>query len=449
LDRRGEIEAIVAELSDSLEQVVYLPYQDAKNTCAPVDAVLFDELLAGKDPGRENFCFTRVAHDHPLWILFSSGTTGLPKAIVHSHVGALMEMMKCMVFHMTLKPGDTSFFYTSTGWVMFNLQVTMLLTGCAGVLYDGSPAYPQVDVLWKMAEDTGTTFFGASPTYVQLMQSQGVEPGKAYKLSRLDSILVGGAPSTPETFEWFYKAVKEDLWVTSQSGGTEIVGGFVGATPTQPVYAGEIQARMLGMDVDSLSDDGGSLIDEVGELVCKKPFPSMPIHFLNDENDERYRESYFEEYPGIWCHGDFALQTRHGGYVIMGRSDAVLNPGGVRIGTAEIYRQVEQLDAVLEAIVVGQEWEGDVRVVLFVVLREGLELAEALIHEIKAHIRAGATPRHVPQVVLAVADIPRTRSGKITELAVRDVIHGREVKNVEALANPEALDLFRDLDALA
>jgi acetoacetyl-CoA synthetase len=447
-DRRGEIEAIVAELSDSLEQVVYLPYRDAKNTRAPVDAVLFDQLLAAEDPGRENFRFERVPHDHPLWVLFSSGTTGLPKAIVHSHVGALMEMMKCMVFHMNLKPGDTSFFYTTTGWVMFNLQVAMLLSGCAGVLYDGSPAYPQVDVLWKMAEDTGTTFFGASPTYVQLMQSQGVEPGRAYDLSRLDSILVGGAPSTPETFEWFYKAVKEDLWVTSQSGGTEIVGGFVGATPTQPVYAGEIQARMLGMDVDSLSDDGDSLIGEVGELVCNKPFPSMPIYFLNDENDERYQESYFDEFPGIWRHGDFIKLNERGGAYIYGRSDSTLNRFGVRIGTAELYRVVEKMPEVADSLVVCIELPGgEFFMPMFLELAPGCVLTDELSARISGELREHCSPRHVPDKYYAIAEVPYTLTGKKLEVPVRKLLLGWALEKAasrDSMKNPESINFFLD-----
>jgi acetoacetyl-CoA synthetase len=447
-DRRDEVEAIVGELQDSLEQVVYLPYLDEEDTTAPVDAILFASLLQGEDPGRDNFKFERVAHDHPLWVLFSSGTTGLPKAIVHSHVGALMEMMKCMVFHMNLKPGDTSFFYTTTGWVMFNLQVTMLLTGCAGVLYDGSPAYPQLDVLWKMAEDTGTTFFGASPTYVQLMQNHGIEPGKKYDLSRLNSVLVGGAPSTPETFDWFYRNVSEDLWLTSQSGGTEIVGGFVVASPTLPVYAGEIQARALGMDVDSWSDEGKSLVGKVGELVCKKPFPSMPIYFLNDPDDERYHDAYFNEFPGVWRHGDFIKINERGGCYIYGRSDSTLNRYGVRIGTSELYRIVEKLPEVLDSLVVCIELPGGKFFMpMFLQLAEGSELCDKLEARISAELRENCSPRHVPDKFYAVQEIPYTLTGKKLEVPVRKLLLGWPLEKAasrDSMKNPAIMDFFLD-----
>lgn len=447
-DRRGEVEAIVGELSGSLEQVVYLPYLELENTAVAVEAVLYDSLFYGEDPGRDNFAFERVAHDHPLWVVFSSGTTGLPKAIVHSHVGALMEMMKVMVFHMNLKPGDTSFFYTTTGWVMFNLQVAMLLTGCAGVLYDGNPTYPQLDVLWKMAEETGTTLFGASPTYVQVLQNAGVEPGKTYNLERLDSILVGGAPSTPETFEWFYKSVKEDLWVTSQSGGTEIVGGFVGATPTQPVYAGEIQTRMLGMAVDSLSDEGESLIDEVGELVCKKPFPSMPIYFLNDSEYKRYHESYFADFPGIWRHGDFIKLNQRGGAYIYGRSDSTLNRFGVRIGTAELYRTVEKLPEVADSLVVCIELPGgEFFMPMFLQLTEGVELTPELEKKISSELRESGSPRHVPEKYYAIDEVPYTLTGKKLEVPVRKLLLGWPLEKAasrDSMKNPAAIDFFLD-----
>jgi acetoacetyl-CoA synthetase len=447
-DRRGEVEAIVGELSGSLEQVVYLPYLEPGNTSAPVDAILYNRLLAGEDPGRDNFRFERVEHDHPLWVLFSSGTTGLPKAIVHSHVGALMGMLACMTFHMNLKPADTSFFYTTTGWVMFTLQVSMLLTGCAGVLYDGNPAYPQIDVLWKMAADTKTTFFGASPTYVQLQESQGIEPGKVYDLSHLDSILVGGAPSTPETFKWFYSAVKEDLWVTSQSGGTEIVGGFVGATPTQPVYAGEIQTRMLGMDVDSFSDEGESLVGEVGELVCKKPFPNMPVYFLNDPQYKRYHESYFEEFEGIWRHGDFIRLNERGGAYITGRSDSTLNRFGVRIGTAELYRTVEKLPEIADALVVCIELPGsEFFMPMFLQLADGVALNEALENKITQALRTECSPRHVPDKYYAIKEIPYTLTGKKLEVPVRKLLLGWALEKAasrDSMKNPESIDFFLD-----
>jgi acetoacetyl-CoA synthetase len=363
-------------------------------------------------------------------------------------VGALMEMMKCMVFHMNLKPGDTSFFYTTTGWVMFNLQVAMLLTGCAGVLYDGNPAYPQLDVLWKMAEDTGTTFFGASPTYVQTMQNHGIEPGKKYDLSRMNSVLVGGAPSTPETFEWFYRNVSEDLWLTSQSGGTEIVGGFVVASPTLPVYAGEIQARALGMDVESWSDEGDSLVGEVGELVCKTPFPSMPIYFLNDPDDERYHDAYFNEFPGVWRHGDFIKINERGGCYIYGRSDSTLNRYGVRIGTSELYRTVEKLPEVMDSLVVCIELPGGKFFMpMFLQLGEGTELTDDLMARISAELRENCSPRHVPDKFYAVQEVPYTLTGKKLEVPVRKLLLGWPLEKAasrDSLKTPAAIDYFLD-----
>ncbi|MFP6656504.1 MAG: AMP-binding protein, partial [Myxococcota bacterium] len=447
-DRRDEVEAIVGALASSLQQVVYLPYLRPNETTPPVDAILFEDLLSAEDPGRAKFRFERVAHDHPLWVVFSSGTTGLPKAIVHSHVGALMGMLSCMTFHMNLKPEDTSFFYTTTGWVMFTLQVSMMLTGCAGVLYDGNPAYPEPDVLWKMTAATGTTFFGASPTYVQLLANHGIEPGKAHDLSRLNSILLGGAPSTPETFEWFYRAVKEDLWVTSQSGGTEIVGGFVGATPTQPVYAGEIQVRMLGMDVDAFGDDAESLVGEVGELVCKKPFPNMPIYFLNDVDDKRYHEAYFEDIPGVWRQGDFLKLNERGGAYITGRSDATLNRFGVRIGTAELYRTVEKLPEVMDSLVVCVELPGgEFFMPMFLQLAEGVVLNEALEKKISRELREQCSPRHIPEKYYAIDEIPYTLTGKKLEIPVRKLLLGWPLEKAasrDAMSNPAAIDYFID-----
>ncbi len=446
-DRRDENIAIVEALSDSLEQVVFLPYLDENNESS-VEAVLYNALLDAEDPGRDNFRFERVAHDHPLWVLFSSGTTGLPKAIVHSHQGSLMEMLKVMTFHMNLKEGDTSFFYTTTGWVMFNLQVAMLLTGSAGVLYDGNPAYPQIDVLWKMAENAGVTMFGASPTYVQLLQNNAVKPSETYKLERLNSILIGGAPSTPETFEWFYTDVKKDLWVTSQSGGTEIVGGFVGATPTQPVYAGEIQTRLLGMDVDSWSDDKESLVNEVGELVCKKPFPSMPIYFLNDENNERYFDSYFNDFPGIWRHGDFIKLNERGGAYIYGRSDSTLNRFGVRIGTAELYRCVEKLSEVADSLVVCIELPGgEFFMPMFLQLAEGVELTEVLQKKISTQLREECSPRHIPDKYYGIDEVPYTLTGKKLEVPIRKLLLGWELEKAvsrDSMKSPQAIEFFLD-----
>jgi len=447
-DRREDLAAIVEALSGSLQQVVYLPYLDITNTTAPVDAALWQDMLSGEDPGAAGFRFERVAHDHPLWVLFSSGTTGLPKAIVHSHVGALMVMMTMVSFNMNLTRKDICFFYTTTGWVMFNMQVAMMLTGAKSVYYDGHPASPTPDVLWKMAADTRATLFGASPTYVQLMEQLGVVPSERYDLSKLSCILCSGSPATTETFELFYKTVIAGLLLTSQRGGTEIVGGFVVATPTQAVYAGEIQARGLGMDVDSWSDDGQSLVDEVGELVCKKPFPSMPIYFLNDPDFERYNNAYFNEFPGTWRHGDFIKINRRGGCYIYGRSDSTLNRNGVRIGTSELYRTVEKLPEVMDSLVVCIELPGGKFFMpMFLQLAEGVELTEELSNRIAARLREQCSPRHVPDTFYAIPEVPYTLTGKKLEVPVRKLLLGWSLEKAasrDSMRNPAAIDFFLD-----
>ena len=333
--------------------------------------------------------------------------------------------------------------------MLWNWLVSALACEATVMLYDGSPFYPDGNRMFDFVQDEGAMFFGTSAKFIDSVKKAGLRPAETHPLPDLETMASTGSPLVPESFDFVYEHIKQDVALASISGGTDLLSCFVGPNPQGSVYRGEIQGPALGMAVEIWNDAVERVVEELGELVCTKPFPTVPLCLWNDPEGTAFKAAYFDKFPGIWCHGDFALETRHGGYMIMGRSDAVLNPGGVRIGTAEIYREVEQLDAVLEAVAVGQEWDGDVRVVLFVVLREGLALTDALTDEIKARIRAGATPRHVPQVVLAVGDIPRTRSGKITELAVRDVIHGREVKNVEALANPEALEFFRDLEALA
>ncbi len=445
-NRREETRNIVAALSDSLEQVVFLPYLEPENKTAPVEAILFEDLLSGKDPGADDFSFDRVPADHPLWVLFSSGTTGLPKAIVHSHVGALMQMMLTVEFHLNLKTGDISFFYTTTGWVMFNFQVSMLLNGSTPVLYDGHPTWPQVDVLWKMAADTGATFFGASPTYVKLLQSHGIEPSKIYDLSHLDSVMCTGSPATPETFEWFYKVVKEDIWLSSQSGGTEVIGCFVGGMPTRPVYAGEIQVRGLGMDVEAWNDDGQPVIDEVGELVCKKPFPGMPLYFLDDENYLRYHESYFSEFPDVWRHGDFIKINQRGGCYVLGRSDATLNRFGVRIGTAEIYRTAEELPEIADSLVVCIELPGGGYFMpMFLRMQEGVELNAELVASLKQTLRQTCSPRHVPDRFYAVDEIPYTLTGKKLEVPVRKLLLGwpqEKALSRDSMKDPSAIDWF-------
>lgn len=444
--RESEVSHIVDELP-MLEYLIVLPYLKPNSDLVshPL-AMTWAALAHADDAPLDDFQFERVPCDHPLWIVFSSGTTGLPKPIVHSHVGALVEHLKMMHFHLNLKPGSVMFFYTTTGWMMWNLLLAALLTGATAVLYDGNPAYPTPDFLWKLAADTGTTSFGASPTYVQIMEKAGLAPGERFDLSRLESILVSGAPSTPETFEWFYKCVKRDLWVTSQSGGTEICSGFVGAAPTLPVYAGEIQARMLGMDVHVWNDAGDGVIDEVGELVVTGPFPSMPIRFWNDPGDVRYRESYFEHFPGAWRHGDFMKINARGGCYIYGRSDSTLNRNGVRIGSAEIYRVVEQISEVADSLVVCCELPGgQFFMPMFLRLQSGVVLDDALRARIAKKLREECSPRHVPDRMYPVDAIPYTLTSKKMEVPVRKILMGwapEQAASRDSMMNPASIDYF-------
>lgn len=447
-DRRAEV-AEIAQALPSLETLVWVPQQEADpQVPAAVAQVRFDALLTGPDPGAKHFRYERVASDHPVWIVFSSGTTGLPKPIVHSHVGVLVEHLKLMTLHMDLGPGSVMFFYSTTGWMMWNLLVAALMTGASAVLYDGSPMHGGPECLWKLAQNTRATCFGASPTFVQMMEKAGIAPGETFDLSALRSIVLSGAPSTPETFDWFYRAVKRDLWVTSQSGGTEICSGLVGAAPLLPVHAGEIQTRMLGMAVQVWSDDGQSMVDEVGELVVTQPCPSMPVRFWNDEGDARYRESYFEHFPGVWRHGDFMKLNARGGCYIYGRSDSTLNRHGVRIGSAEIYRVVEELDEVADGLVVCCELPGGRYFMpLFLRLREGLELDDALRKRITERLRTLCSPRHVPDVMVQAAQIPYTLTGKKMEVPVRKLLMGWPVERAAsrgAMADPKALDFFAE-----
>jgi acetoacetyl-CoA synthetase len=383
--------------------------------------------------------FRPMPFNAPLFIMFSSGTTGKPKCIVHGAGGTLLLHMKEHQLQADVKPGDRVFYFTTCGWMMWNWLVTALASEATLLLYDGSPFHPDGNVLWDFARDERCTLFGTSAKYIDALGKSGLRPKDTHDLSSVRTLTSTGSPLMPEGFDYVYDAVKSDLCLSSISGGTDIVGCFMGGNPIGPVWRGEIQKRHLGMAVEVFDDNARPVVGEKGELVCVKPFPSMPVGFWNDPDGARYRAAYFERYPNIWCHGDYVELTEHGGIIVFGRSDAVLNPGGVRIGTAEIYRQVEQLPEVAESIVVGQDWEGDVRVVLFVKTKDGRPLDEALVKRIKQRIREGASPRHVPAKILQVADIPRTKSGKIVELAVREVIHGRPVKNKEALANPEVL----------
>jgi acetoacetyl-CoA synthetase len=386
--------------------------------------------------------------DHPLYVLYSSGTTGVPKCIVHGAGGTLLQHLKEHQLHCDIRPGDRVFYYTTCGWMMWNWLVSALASEATLVLYDGSPQYPSATALFDLADREGINLFGTSAKFLSTLEKTGARPAASHALTSLRTITATGSPLAPESFDFVYRDVKADVHLASISGGTDIISCFVLGDPTRPVWRGEIQGPGLGMRVDVLDASGRPVREEKGELVCTAPFPSMPLGFWNDPDGAKYHAAYFEHFPGNWRHGDFAEITAHGGFVIHGRSDAVLNPGGVRIGTAEIYRQVEQFDEVLESLVIGQRWQGDERIVLFVRLRDGLSLDPDLTDAIRHRIRDNATPRHVPAKVVQVSDIPRTRSGKIVEMAVRDVVHGREVKNREALSNPEALDLFRGLPEL-
>ena len=393
-------------------------------------------------PARD-IAFEPVEFDHPLYILYSSGTTGVPKCIVHGTGGSLLQHLKEHRLQSDVKAGDRLFYFTTLGWMMWNWLVSGLASDATLLLYDGSPFVQRGRVLFDMADAEGMTHFGTSAKFIDALAKTGLKPKETHRLDKLRAVLSTGSPLAPEGFDYVYENVKSDVCLSSISGGTDIVSCFVLGNPIGPVWRGEIQAKGLGMAVEVFDETGKPVQGEKGELVCTRPFPSMPIGFWNDPDGSKYRAAYFDKYPNVWRHGDWCEETEHGGLVIYGRSDAVLNPGGVRIGTAEIYRQVEQIDEVMEALVIGQDWEGDVRVVLFVKLKEGVSLNDSLAAKIKAQIRKNTTPRHVPAKVLQVTDIPRTKSGKIVELAVREVVHGRPVKNLEALANPEALEHFR------
>jgi acetoacetyl-CoA synthetase len=437
IDCRTRVEQIAAGLP-GLARLVGIPFLETG--VLPRGAVPYPELARARvEPS-----FAQLPFDHPLFILYSSGTTGAPKCIVHGAGGTLLQHLKEHQLHTDLRPGERVLYYTTCGWMMWNWLASALASRATLVLYDGSPFHPSGHALFELVERERLAVLGVSARYLASVAKAELRPGAEHDLGSLRALLSTGSPLAPELFDFVYRELKEDLQLASISGGTDIISCFALGNPVAPVYRGEIQTRGLGMAVEVLDEDGRPLRGAQGELVCTRPFPSMPLGFWNDPDGARYRAAYFERYPGLWHHGDFAELTERGGLVISGRSDATLNPGGVRIGTAELYRQVEAIDEVLESVCVGQRWQGDVRVVLFVRLREGRTLTPELADAIRRRIREGCSPRHVPAKILAVADIPRTVNGKISELAVRDAIHGQTVKNLSALANPEALELYRN-----
>ncbi len=447
IDVVPRIREVAAQLG-AVERVVVVPYTQARPDVSQIPgAMLLEDFTRAFAAGAIEFA--RLPFDHPLYIMYSSGTTGVPKCIVHSAGGTLLQHLKEHRLHVDLKRDERIFYFTTCGWMMWNWLVSALACEATLMLYDGSPFAGDGHILFDYAAQERIDVFGVSAKYLDASAKLGLEPAKTHDLSAMRSVLSTGSPLAPEGFDYVYGRVKQDVQLASISGGTDIIACFALGNPIGPVWRGELQCRGLGMAVEVYDESGRPLRGEKGELVCTAPFPSMPVGFWNDPDGAKYRAAYFERYPGVWWHGDYVELTAHDGLIFYGRSDAVLNPGGVRIGTAEIYRQVERLEEVVESLAIGQEWASDVRVVLFVRLREGLRLDEALEHRIRRHIRENTTPRHVPARIVQVSDIPRTKSGKIVELAVRNVVHGHPVKNLEALANPEALELFRDLPQLA
>ncbi|MEZ7880411.1 MAG: acetoacetate--CoA ligase [Rhodospirillales bacterium] len=439
-DSLGKVEEIVIQLP-SVEHVVVIEYLDgAPDLSGLKNAQHWGDVIANHAPNEIEFA--QLPFDQPLYIMFSSGTTGAPKCIIHSAGGSLLKHASEHLLHCNMKRDDRIFFFSTCGWMMWNWLVSSLAWGATVLLYDGSPFYPSPKILFDYVDAENMTLFGTSAKFIDALSKNGVRPMDTHDLGSVKIMCSTGSTLAPEGFDYVYGAIKKNVHLVSFTGGTDIMGCFMSGDPTKPVWRGELQQAVYGMDVDVFDDNGKSIQGEKGELVCKQPFPTVPLGFLGDPDGSRYHDAYFAVYDNIWCQGDFVEHTEHGGYIMFGRSDATLNPGGVRIGTAEIYRQVERLDEVKESIVIGQSWDNDVRVVLFVVLSAELTLDDKLTKKIQNQVRANCTPRHVPAKILQVEDIPRTKSGKITELAVRDVVHGRVVKNVEALANPEALAFY-------
>ncbi len=435
----------VKEKIASIERVVLVPYSNERPAIQTIDgAVLFAEFGNAAAP----LWFEQLPFEHPAFIVYSSGTTGMPKCIVHCAGGALLQQLKEHMLHSDMGPDDRFFYYTTCGWVMWNALASGLATGATIVLFDGAPLQPDPRILWRMAHDEHITIFGTSPRFLVGCEQAEIRPRREFELSALRTIISTGAPLNPPSYRYVYREVKPDVLLASISGGTDPMACFGGGCSILPVYEGEMQVLSLGMKTEVYDDAGNPLLGTQGELVCSAPFPSVPIGFWGDSDGSRFRGTYFARYPNVWWHGDLATVTPRGGLIVHGRSDTVLNPGGVRIGTAEIYRQVEKIEEVAESIAIAQQWQGDVRIVLFVRLREGLMLDERLRDKIRTTIRGNTTPRHVPARIVQAPDLPRTINGKLVELAIREVVHGRPVKNLDALANPQALDFFKDLPEL-
>ncbi|TET16964.1 MAG: acetoacetate--CoA ligase [Dehalococcoidia bacterium] len=444
-DSLERVAGILKELP-SIQKVVVVPYVEKKPDISQVPNSIHYKDLLSKEAGLE-IQFEQLPSDHPLYIMFTSGTTGLPKCIVQGAAGILAVHLKELKLHTDVKPEDIIFYFTTTSWMMWTWLVSSLALGATVVLYDGSPFYPDPGALWKLVQDEKITIFGTSARYLAELEKRGVKPGKEYDLGSLKTVLSTGSPLSMESFEFVYRDIKQDVLLSSISGGTDINGCFLMGNPIGPVYAGELQVRSLGVNLQAFDPQGKPVVNQKGELIVTTPYPSMPLYFWNDPNKEKYQSAYFDVYPNVWTHGDY-IEITDTGIIIYGRSDTVLKPGGVRIGTAEIYRQVETLDEVADSIVVGQDWEGDVRVILFVKLAKGVELTEDLVNKIKTTIRKNTTPRHVPAKIIAVDGIPYTINMKKVEKAVRNVIHNEPVPNIDALANPESLELYKNLKEL-